>query len=73
MNPKSKRAIRRWHRERLRKRRLHDQQWLNYTSERTIGIYIDTPKRCSCAMCSRNRKYEGPTVQERRQTNYDFN
>lgn len=72
MNPKSKRAIRRHHRERLKKKRYRDLLWLRFNDERRHGIYIDTPTPCSCAMCSRNRKYEGPTVRERRQANGDL-
>lgn len=71
MNPKSKRAIRRWHRERLRKRRLRDLTWLAEVDADRVNQYIDTPTPCSCFMCGYDRKWFGPTVQERRQVNYD--
>lgn len=62
----SKRALRRYYRERLMRRRLVQMPWmknLNLNYQRTM---IDTPRRCSCALCRIRRKYYGPTVQERR-------
>ena len=34
---------------------------------REIGILRKTRKLCSCWMCGRRRRYEGITIQERRQ------
>ena len=67
------RAIRRAHRERLKKaRRFH---WGRDLSQepKFLAMAIDTPTTCSCAMCcnprrrkSINHKGEPETIQERR-------
>lgn len=65
----SKRAMRRYHRERLLRRRLR--QW-NYGAyypwtAREMIRYIDTPCTCSCPYCGNPRKwFKQPTLQERR-------
>ena len=33
-------------------------------SDTAIGIYANTPTRCSCALCGNTRKHYGKTVQE---------
>lgn len=54
------RAIRRHHKERLKKKRQH-----YFTAAGSLHIVADTPCVCSCAMCSNKRKYSGEkTCQE---------
>jgi hypothetical protein len=44
------RRYRRYIRDKLKAKRLRQMPWLvNYPDR--IGIYIDTPCRCSCALC----------------------
>ena len=60
------RALRRHHRERLKKkRRFH---WSRDLSKdpKILSRVIDTPTPCSCWMCRNLRKSEGETLQERR-------
>jgi|GEM_PF-2348946 len=35
--------------------------------KRLLGIYRKTRKPCSCWMCGSRRKYEGPTIKEKKQ------
>ena len=60
------RAMRRHHRERIKRARRH--YWDNYSglNQRELGIAVDTPKQCSCFMCGHRRKHSGETMQERR-------
>lgn len=51
-------AIRRHHRERLRKKRLKRTAW---PVER-VGMYIDTPTPCSGPCCGNPRKWFGHTT-----------
>lgn len=55
------------HRERLKEKRK-DYFCNCADTERSLGIVINTPKRCSCPMCGNPRKYfkgEG-TMQEKK-------
>ncbi|GAK58658.1 hypothetical protein U27_05632 [Candidatus Vecturithrix granuli] len=62
---KFKRAIRRHHRERLKKkRRWHFGRIL---TEDEQGKVVDTPTPCSCSLCGNPRRhFHELTVQERR-------
>ena len=67
------RAIRRHHRERLKRLRKHYRGGLDPNDQKSLGIAIDTPRRCACDMCcnprkrrSRNHKWEPETIQEKR-------
>lgn len=68
-----KRALRRHHRLRMiaRMQRIILSTGWNLTEEdrlqRVLRLY-NNRKICSCAMCCNPRKWEGPTVQERRQS-----
>ena len=63
------RAIRRHHRERLKKARRN--YWCyhylnNPMSEAQLSVATGTPHPCSCLGCGNQRRYDGPTRQERR-------
>lgn len=61
------RAIRRHHRERLKKNRRF---WYGRDLDKepkALGIVINTPCQCSCFLCAKKRKYFGQTVQEKRE------
>lgn len=65
-------AIRRHHRQRLmNKRRFHWGRDLSQNPKH-LAMVVDTPKPCSCFMCSNSRRYEGATLQERRAGNMDL-
>jgi hypothetical protein len=51
-----KRAIRRHHRERLKRNRKSIWGYEDKTPLQ-LGVAVDTPKRCSCFMCGNERKY----------------
>ena len=55
----SKRAIRRFHYQRLKKKRIKNNYWSHLKNDRHLGICIDTPKLCSCWLCGNPRKYFG--------------
>lgn len=58
------RAIRRHHRERLKRKRAG--YWgIGTKSPRQAGIVLRTPTPCSCWMCGNRRAHEGPTAKER--------
>lgn len=61
-----KRALRRYHRQRLMKRRLLQMPWMTRLKLNYQRSMIDTPRRCSCALCRIRRKFYGPTLQEKR-------
>ena len=66
-HPFSKRAIRRHHYQRLKKKRINNICWLHNLSYREVGIYINTPKVCSCWMCGNPRKhFNEKTFQEKK-------
>jgi hypothetical protein len=65
------RAERRAQRAAIKARRIRRIWWLHGPTwpagSSHIGIAIDTPKSCSCAMCGNPRTYYGDrTIQERR-------
>lgn len=66
-----KRALRRFHRERLKKRRRY--YWgrdLSKEDPNIIGVAVNTPTVCSCHMCGNARKYyKEPTLQEKKNIN----
>ena len=70
MKNHSKRALRRHHRERLKRKRAS--YWWGENDSRKLGILASTPCVCSCWMCGSARKYykmtgEGRlTIQERK-------
>jgi hypothetical protein len=60
-----KRGIRRHHRERVKAKR--QRQFGDWWPDGDIHpSLIDTPHPCSCIGCGNQRRYEGPTLQERR-------
>ena len=59
-----KRAIRRQHRERLKRARRF--WWGRKLERKALGMVVDTPTPCSCALCANWRALEGPTVAELR-------
>lgn len=62
-----KRAVRRHHRERLKKVRKGHWGYFDKTP-RQLGILVNTSAVCSCWMCRNERRVTGErTVQERRQ------
>lgn len=71
--PRTVRAIRRHHRERLRaKRRFHWGRDLSTEPPQNIARAINTPTPCSCWMCGNPRRYFGEqSVQERRANQED--
>lgn len=59
-------AMRRHHRERLKKdRRFHWGRDLS-REPKYLAVAVDTPTPCSCLMCGNARRHSGPTLQERR-------
>jgi len=65
------RALRRHHRERLKKnRRFHWGRDLK-DEKKALSIAVDTPKPCSCLMCGNARRHSGNTMQERRIAEYE--
>lgn len=62
------RQFRRFHRRRLKKRRQY--YWI-YTP-RYAGLYIDTPKPCSCPMCGNPRKWWNEVTRQEMKSNIDF-
>lgn len=38
-----------------------------WTDAKTMAFFKEQPKRCSCRGCGNQRRYEGPSIQERRQ------
>ena len=44
---------------------FHDNSWK--ASDKAIGIYANTPKRCSCEFCNNPRTRDCLTMQERKQ------
>lgn len=63
------RGLRRHHLERLRKSRQH--HWGRNLSGRELGKAIHTPCLCSCFLCGNTRRWNGKTIQERRQMDVD--
>lgn len=68
-----KRALRRHHRERLKKARKHYHlaRWPQYrpADPKYVAFWVDTPCPCSCYGCGNQRRAWGqyvPTMQERR-------
>lgn len=62
-----KRAIRRHHRERLKKARQFYWGMDLRDDERRIGMLVNTAAVCSCSMCRNERRRTGEgTMQERR-------
>lgn len=55
----NKRALRRYHRGRLKKKITE-----MFSKLRTPEIHIDTPKRCSCPACGNPRKHFGEKTRE---------
>jgi hypothetical protein len=48
---------------------VHDFQAGQAVEPRRVGLYVDTPKPCSCWMCGNPRRYfDEPSIQERRAT-----
>ena len=68
MKDHSKRALRRHHRERLKRKRAS--YWLGYTwpmDERLLGMVVSTPHPCSSYCCGNPRKWFGElSIQERK-------
>lgn len=63
------RAKRRFYKERWKnrvKRRYELWRWSSVASPRTIGMGAKTRKMCSNYCCGSRRKYDGQTLQERR-------
>ena len=60
------RAIRRHHAARLKKARRLYFVLGDKTDPRCRGMVVDTPKPCSCWMCSNRRRHEGRTAAELR-------
>jgi len=60
------RAYRRAQIERLKKARAHYWGGNASATPRLLGMVVSTPCPCSCPMCGHRRKWDGPTVQERR-------
>ena len=68
---KSKRALRRHHLNRIKQLALEQAKAL-FPSQRALWVpqmisRYRNRSPCSCWMCGNRRKYEGPTLQERRQ------
>lgn len=58
------RAIRRHHRNRLKRKRK--KYYGRTLTGRELGKVVTTPQVCSCWLCGTQRKTEGDTVQERK-------
>ncbi|MBC8427270.1 MAG: hypothetical protein H8D97_00070 [Proteobacteria bacterium] len=72
----SKRAIRRHHKERLKRTRRNywAMDWNRKYNQlevenKLIGIVINTPHPCSKMCCGNQRQYEGSPIRELRQPN----
>lgn len=67
----TKRALRRHHRQRMIARALKSWNVIGLPVEdrlqRALRSY-DNMQRCSCYMCGHRRKWQGPTIQELRQS-----
>lgn len=68
-------AIRRHHYQRLKRRRkrywsgpIGSNPTVRYawTEDQRLGFLATTPQNCSCRGCGNQRKWEGPTRQERK-------
>ncbi len=64
-----KRGLRRHHIERLKKCRQY--QWGRKLGGKELGKAVHTPCLCSCFLCSNKRKWNGKTIQERKQMGVD--
>ena len=52
-------------RKQLARKQFQENEWR--ISAKAIGIYANTPKRCSCEFCSNPRTRDCLTIQERKQ------
>ena len=52
-------------RKQLARKQFQENEWR--TSAKAIGIYANTPKRCSCEFCNNPRTRDYLTMQERKQ------
>ena len=64
-----KRALRRQQVKRIKKAR--QKYWGRNLGGRELGKALHTPRLCSCFLCSNKRKWNGKTIQERRQMGVD--
>ncbi len=62
----SKRALRRYHYQRLKNKRIRQNYWGHDKNVAQLGISVDTPKPCSCWMCGNPRKYFGEKSRQER-------
>ena len=71
----SLRAIRRHHRERLKKNRKsywgYGSRWIGTMDLQQLGMVVRTPALCSCLGCGNQRGYVGRPVKELRQYQFD--
>ena len=66
----TRRALRRHHRQRMIARTLRSFVCSGVAPERRLQCalhWYNNRQRCSCYLCGNRRRWEGPTVQERRQ------
>jgi hypothetical protein len=61
-----KSALRRHHRQRIMQKRWRRCDWLKAIKPENVGKYIDTPHPCSEMCCGNQRRWQGPTRQERK-------
>ena len=59
-------AMRRHHRERIKRARRHYWGRDRALTPGQLGIVVDTPHPCSCLLCANRRKHIGETIQELR-------
>ena len=62
-----RRMARRAHIQRLKKVRKKYSNVEHTTNEKVLGVYLTTPKVCTCWMCGNDRKFQKErTIQEKR-------
>lgn len=64
--PEPKRALRRHHLARLKRVRAKYRWGVANTTPRILGMVVNTPCPCSCYLCGNARKFQGRSIQERR-------